>query len=324
MPHCYGVRMLNPYRGVMQVVETDEADAVSRDGVTWTLYVHGEREQAQLDDGRWCEVETPDIKFGVWSQEAGLTRAPVRNVVDYEFIDHIGRYLIDTIRTQRHTLPFPLRDHYELWLLDAAFDLPLALIDSTHDPSRISDDIPLRWRAGVLAREQFRLGAGLAERLGETLPAEALESRVNQAAGARPRAQWFRRQSSGEGIAVGGIRLEAALAGRRLPAHAFPEQQLRSHWPDHFDQVLVRAYLDWLAPWLLMLSHLRDETRDRLELIAGRRAMLLAESHTLLPKVIDPKRITAARVEAKLRKAAGEVEPRRSDQQQALFPFFNE
>ena len=120
MPSCYGVRMLNPYRGVMQVVETDDADAVSCDGVRWTLYVHGERFKAQLDDGHWYDVETPEIKFGTWSAESGLKRSPVRNVVDYEFVDHIGQHLIDTLRIHNATIPFPLRDHYELWLLDSA------------------------------------------------------------------------------------------------------------------------------------------------------------------------------------------------------------
>jgi hypothetical protein len=81
-----------------------------------------------MADGRRHEVETPEVKYGVWSRQQGLKRAPVRNAADYEFVDHIGRYLIEIIRQQARRMPFPLRDHYELWLLDSAFDLPLALI----------------------------------------------------------------------------------------------------------------------------------------------------------------------------------------------------
>jgi hypothetical protein len=85
----------------------------------------------------------------------------------------------------------------------------------------------------------------------------------------------------------------------------------------------VRAYLDWQAPWLLMLQHLSDPTRDRLEQAAVHRAMLMAESHVLFPKVIDSGRIVAARVEASLRRAAGEG-MESCPEADALFPFFNE
>jgi hypothetical protein len=150
-----------------------------------------------------------------------------------------------------------------------------------------------------------------------------VERVVNRAAGARPRAQWFLRKSDRSGQALRGIRTEAELAQRNLPAEAFPEQQLRSHWPDRGDEQLVRAYLDWQAPWLLMLQHLSDPTRDRLEQAAVQRAMLMAESHVLFPKVIDSGRIVAARVEASLRRAAGE-EMESCPEADALFPFFNE
>lgn len=324
MPNCYGVRMLNPYRGVMEVVETDNADAVSCDGVSWTLYVHGERERAQLDDGHWYEIDTPDVKFGIWSQEGGLKRAPVRNVVEYEFVDHIGLHLIDAVKAQSAAIPFPLQDHYELWLLDAAFDLPLALLGSTVDPEEISGEPPLRWRSGIAAREQFRVDERLAARFRGATAADAVERLVNNAAGARPRAQWFRRLPGGDGETVGHGSSGSVHAIRRLPARAFPEQQLRSHWPDQFAQALVRAYLDWQAPWLLMLSRLSDETRARLEARAVQRAMLLAEGYVLLPKVIDRQRITAARVEARLRQAAGERPQQSVVSDDAMFPFFNE
>jgi hypothetical protein len=51
--------------------------------------------------------------------------------------------------------------------------------------------------------------------------------------------------------------------------------------------------------------------------------MLMAESHALFPKVIDSGRIVAARVEASLRRAAGEG-MESSPETDALFPFFNE
>lgn len=323
MPECYSQRMLNPFHGIVNVIEIAGADAVSSDGETWTLFVHGERETCELADGSRQAVETPDVKFGVWSAKHGLQRAPIRNEADYGFVDHVGRYLLEVIRRHSGTLPFPLRDRYELWLLDSAFDLPLVLIDSCCRQSDIGDGMPLKWRTGVMARSHFQVAEALARRLGGANPTEVVERIVNRAAGARPRAQWFLRGGELSGKAIRSLRVEPELANRLLPAAAFPEQQLRSHWPDHTDQALVRAYLDWLAPWLLMLQHLSDVTRDRLERAAGQRAMLLAESHSLFPKVIDNERIIAARVEAGLRRAAGEGQ-NTNPQADALFPFFNE
>jgi len=315
--------MLNPFRGIVNMVEIDGADAVCCDGESWTLFVHGEKEVAVMSDGSRRTIETPDIKFGVWSEQEGLHRSPVRNPADYGFVDHVGRYLLDVVKDKCRDIPFLLTDRYELWLLDRAFDLPLVLISSACNRSQMSDDTPLRWRAGVNAANHFHVTKELTKVLGETNPAEKVGYIVNNAAGKRPRAQWFYRGEKGSGQAILGMNVETNLNGRLLPPEAFPEQLLRSHWPDDGEQALVRAYLDWQAPWLLMLQNLSDATRDRLECAAGQRAMLLAESHTLFPKIMDQARIVAARVEASLRRAAGE-ERDGNPQGDALFPFFNE
>lgn len=316
MPHLYSQRMLNPYHGIVNVVEIDGADAVSSDGITWSLFIHGEPEFATLDDGSVRPVETADIRFGTWSQQEGLKRAPVRDAADYEFVDHIGCYLLDTIRVHLEEVPFPLEDRYELWLLDAAFELPLALLESVCTREEIRHDLPRQWRSGFTARGAFVPSEGVMRQLKGRNGAEVLERLVNAAAGSRPRAEWFLRRCGHQGISL-------AVNGRTLPPTAFPEQQLRSHWPDAFVQRLVRDYLDWQAPYLLMLQDLSDETRDRLEQAAGRRARLLAEKYPLFPKVIDEGRIIAARVESRMRQALGEEEEEMPPDE-ALNPFFNE
>jgi len=315
--------MLNPFHGIVNMVEIDGADAVCCDGVSWTLFVHSEPEYAVLDDGSRRRIETPDIKFGVWSERDGLQRSPVRNPADYDFVDHVGRYLLEIVKAKSAEVPFPLQDCYELWLLDSAFDLPLVLLASACNRSEISQDAPLQWRAGAGATNHFHVKADLARALGNQNPAERVGRIVNAAAGRRQRAQWFYRSEKGCGQAILGVNAEPGLQGRVLPKEAFPEQLLRSHWPGEIEQALVRAYLDWQAPWLLMLQHLSDASRDRLEQAAGRRALLLAESHTLFPKIMDQARIVAARVEASLRRAAGE-ERDGNPQGDALYPFFNE
>lgn len=64
---------------------------------------------------------------------------------------------------------------------------------------------------------------------------------------------------------------------------------------------LLREFLDWQAPWLLQLQNLSVEQRDYLEQQAVQRTGESARCHRLYPKLIDEARITAARVEAKLR-----------------------
>ena len=36
---CYSERILNPFRGVMNIIALDDAEAVTTDGVNWSLYV---------------------------------------------------------------------------------------------------------------------------------------------------------------------------------------------------------------------------------------------------------------------------------------------
>jgi hypothetical protein len=124
----YAERMLNPFHGVVNVVEISGADAVSRDGRIWTLYVHGER--ATLEDDPWTGVQTPDTKFGIWSASDGLRRAPVRSSADYATLQSRGLQLLAAVEHNSRRLPFPLVDRHELWLLDAKTRLPLALLQS--------------------------------------------------------------------------------------------------------------------------------------------------------------------------------------------------
>lgn len=271
MPHCYSQRLLNPFQGIVNRVEVDGANAVCCDGESWTLFVHHEPGYAELDNGSRRLSESPDIKFGVWSEKGGLQRFPLRNTVDCEFVDRVGRDLIDVVKVKAHEIPFPLQDCYELWLLDSTFDRPLGLIASANSRGQLSMDVPLFWRAGTSTTTPFHVNAELAQQLNNENPAARVERVVNRAAGRQPRAQWFYRSEKGCGQAVVGMNVTPGLHGRVLPREAFPEPLLRSHWPDEAEQALVHAYLDGQAPWLLMLPNLSDATRERLQQVAGQR-----------------------------------------------------
>ena len=49
MVRCYSQRLVNPFRGILSVVETEDADAVSSDGLHWSLYIHGEIEDVRMN-----------------------------------------------------------------------------------------------------------------------------------------------------------------------------------------------------------------------------------------------------------------------------------
>ena len=66
---------------------------------------------------------------------------------------------------------------------------------------------------------------------------------------------------------------------------------------------LCDLYLERLAPRLLMLAHLPSKVRQRLENAASQHAIEVDNFYHLYPEVIDDKLLTAARVEARLRKA---------------------
>jgi hypothetical protein len=305
--------MLNPFHGIVNVVEIPGADAVSRDGRDWTLYIQGELEYERTDSGRLVPVPTPDTKFGIWSAERGLKRAPVRFATDYPRLAAIGSQLLAAVKANAGAVPFALCDRYELWLLHGAEAVPLALLDSACDAPAAADRPPTRWRAGSRCEQAFRHGAAAGERLTRL---------VNGAAGSPARAQWFVRAAGGGGLGLAGAGIPAPLHGRRLPAAAFPERLLRVDWPEPDDAALVEAFLAWQAPWLLQLQHLAVATRSDLERHACVHAPALAAAYRLLPTVVDRGRVTAALVEARLRAAIGDERPPPADE--PLMPFVSE
>lgn len=301
MARCYSQRLVNPFRGILSVVETEDADAVSSDGAHWALYVHGEIEDVRMSDGTLRDVMLPDIKFGDWSAETGLKRAPVRNAADMDRIDAIGSHLLEAVKHAAADLPFPLRDHDELWLLDHAAR-PLALLSVAIDEGVRETPQTLTWHPGELAKAQF---------VSAHVPGESprgagqrVEDLVNAACGERPRAQWFWRSDDGSGIGQEGIDIDTDIVGRTLLAAEFPPLLLSTVWATLDEQPLLDDFLAWQAPWLLQLQHLDRPLRARLEQLAVRRAGEVAKCHRLYPEVIDPDRITAARVEARLRGSA--------------------
>jgi len=305
---CYAVRRLNPFRGVVQVVRTAETRAISLDGSHWEIQI-----QAQKPDDLWGGVSPGNtaiqfLRFGTWSPNDGLRRVPAHPLLDLTSMFHQAEILIALLEESQQDLPFLLRDRFELWLLDGTNRMPLALLASAIELDKQPQRPAIgRWHCADRSSKDFS-----SPHTDETHPPHpkdtdphphmsALE-RLIQTESGHTLAQWFERDSSGggRGLPLAG---NESLNDRQLPAGAFPELLLRQVWQAEWDSTLVDDYLNWLAPYLLTLQEISDQTRGKLEQHARGRAMLINDNWTLYPKIIDRAAIDAARVEVRIRQS---------------------
>jgi hypothetical protein len=277
----YAVRRLNPYRGVVQVVDVDDAEARSLDGVTWHL---------RADDGQgWVRP------VGVWVEGEGL-KAGVG-----ERYPELLAALAD-----KPTLPFPLADTVELWLLAKDSGRPLALLGANR-PSVHRHGLPdLEWIPFALTYRAFHSPA-LSEALGDgprvSRHRDIIERQVNATARPYAAAQWFRRRADGSGEGLSGYRLAPGWEDRVLAAEAFPDLLVSESWNSRLEKSVIWDYHAWLSPFLLCWPTLADAVRSRLEAAACLRPQWLAQVYRLLPKVLERDAIQAALVAARLQQA---------------------
>jgi len=84
----YSQRLLNPFRGMMNIIELDQADAVTTDGTHWMLYVHDEEDRWKHHDNLQAQVITPDIHYGRWTKAGGLKKSPRLSNMNHSYIEH--------------------------------------------------------------------------------------------------------------------------------------------------------------------------------------------------------------------------------------------
>jgi hypothetical protein len=193
----------------------------------------------------------------------------------------------------------PQDDRYECWLLDETDHQPLALLSSCCHVAEMRDaGRNPAWKAMNASQLQLD-NTPEEERKGFPPVGYRVEQNVKQRAGQNPRAQWFLRVADGSGRAV-------SLDGQvreACPASCFPPLLLREVWHSKAEEALCERYLQRLSPRLLMLQCLSLESRDRVEQMASKYALEVDANFHLYPAVADRQRMTALRVEARLRRA---------------------
>jgi hypothetical protein len=285
MSPYYGVRRLGPYLGVIQVIDVGDTCAYSTNGRSWRI-----RQETASGRFRW----------GV-AQVAG-------DAVDE--VQLVGAdQLVDALKNQP-PVPFPIRDRFELWLLNSKTREPLALLRTRYKATDIEPVNDPHWRPFMLTDTEFVSPTLTANeqhkaRKGWPIPhRDQLDSQVNVASRPLPAAQWFERQKDGSGRGRSGLRLHDDEVGRELAAESFPELLISESWDDEIQRGLAADYHDWYASSLLAHQNLSFDTRQRLERAACKRPKALLANYPLIPEVIDREAIDVALVSAKLMNAS--------------------
>ncbi len=298
---CYAQRLLNPFRGVMNIIAYQGAEAVTTDGVHWDIYVRDTELVQDLANSN--RVQTSDIRYGSWSLQQGLKRGALYPSDDFKILEHRGAVVYEHLLKRHRQVPFPLTDNLELWLLDSD-GRPLGLLHSAVREEDIELDCHIDWRAGQECRNTFRSEAmqALVQEIGPHGSAgDYLTRYINARAGAAPQAQWFRRSLDKCGEGLQGINLAPQRQHRSLAADAFPRYFLREQDSSAPHRQLIQDFLAWQAPWLLLLQQLSRSTRARLEQLARARALTVDRHYALYPEIVDQDALNVARVEAALR-----------------------
>ncbi|MEW8624988.1 MAG: hypothetical protein AB2551_04495 [Candidatus Thiodiazotropha sp.] len=277
---CYGIRRLNPFLGVLQIIELAGGRASTTNGRVWHIELQIARPGGWGSLNAHASINTWQL-VGLWSEKEGLIKAPMAPANRH---DGLCNRLIKQIMQYQHELPFPLTDRRELWLLDQTERKPLALLMSMRPGPRHSNHKPRYWR-GCLERS----GVGGEHRFAEI---DRLERLVRKRAGFNVNHLW---------VTWDADRLYAETdQGERLNQAIFPSFGLTEDWPDEQSRELVQRYLEWIAPALLTLPTLQEEERRRLESNLGRRASRIEYYWRLYPTILDREKILATRVQARL------------------------
>lgn len=222
---CFSLRRVNPFLGVVAVVKTPAARALSVDGVHWQIQI-----LAHPPRGLWARGGDQEglryFRFGIWSEPEGMTRVPLNPILDAGRMLAESERLISQVQSATPALPFPLGPELELWLLDGE-GLPLALLGTALPQTDLDEVAAADWSAGGRGGERpfvspTLVAQGLLERdaSGRHYHAEALERLVAQRAGSRRLAQWFWIQ--GEDALGLDHRADPSLRGRRLARSNLP------------------------------------------------------------------------------------------------------
>lgn len=300
--HCSAQRLLNPFRGVINTIRHQSAEAVTMDGIHWDIYVRNADLVKDLDNPN--NVQTSEIRYGKWSQKTGLKRGPLHPSDEFKRLENLGAIVFEHLLKVHDQLPFPFHDQYEYWLLDKNKQ-PLAILNSAETKQDIDFNESSQWRAGLACKKYFNslaIKRLTNEASRSTKSADYLEGYINSLAGKTPTAQWYYRQADGSGVCVCNDNQADSSPSmpKVLSLQHFPNLLISVSGHDQVHSEMLKEFFSWQAPWLLLLN-LDTDTRKLFEFNARKRALEVYRNYLLYPEIINQNHINAACVEAVLR-----------------------
>lgn len=284
MIKAYSQRLSPPFSGQVQIAESDRARAITLDGKSWEIhFIKG----SASNEGPGYHRHQRSYVRAAYVNNDWIRQVADEGMYDGQAVEprilELTRFLADA------SLPFPVADVHEYWLLDAQDQSPLALIFTcvNADQMRTFPDHP-EWTALPAAvmpieRSEDELARGSA-------PVNyQVERLVAERAGSRPMARWFCRSDANEAF--------------------FPPLLLREDWEDEQAHELCQRYIRRQSPRLLMLHDLEHDNRLRLEQAARANVMEVGRFFPVYPSIADEELMSAMRVEARIRGLTEEEPP---------------
>ena len=288
MIRMYSRRLMLPFVGVVQIAEIEKARALSLDGDYWSIqYRLPTNPQEQTGRRRIDPASTYTRILGYNHAAVGTVRQgrledhPVHPALDPAKVRSALDRLFEAVTAA--PLPFEAADRYEYWLLDPRDETPLALLYTSVDEQERALTPPRSEWHPMPAAELPVVPPEPPQSFYVPPVNYRLERMVAERAGSRPRAAWFEPRGP-----LGGD---------------FPPCLVREDWQDEQQQLLCDLYIRRLAPRLLMIHGLSRPVRHRLEQAAREYVFDVERFHALYPEVVDHRILTAARVEARMRRA---------------------
>lgn len=285
----YAVRRVNPFRGVMQVIEAEEGRALSCNGMVWEILVRATQGNILSSPGGDNNKKTY-YRFGMWSMDDGLMKRSNSPVAGQDYFELASKCeaLTEYVREHHHQLPFDLEDNLELWLFDSDNQRPLALLSSLTPGASLPSPESRYWSSCIGPS-----GSPSQRRFPQS---RDLESQVSQRAGFSINKYWIKRLPGGDGI--------LANTASSIPADQFPVLLLDENWVNDEEQHRAREYIKWISPSLLTLQHLDKDTRTRIEKNLNVQAISIEHHWHLYPEIINQKLLKAARVQSQIEKCS--------------------
>ncbi len=277
MIQSYSKRITPPYSGLVQIVETDQARAMTMDGMSWEFYfMHTLPGEGDKPDRHYQRRYSPVALIDSREIKKIAEQSSEQNQQMDEHVLELIKFIASA------ELPFPSVDNYEFWLLDEEDNSPLALIFSCSDQDQM-ESFPNKTEWTALPAAVMSIEKTAQELADGVPPVNArFEQMVAERAGRYPKAKWFRRHP-GE-------------------PETFPPLLVREDWQQDDQLDLCRRYLLRQSTRLLMLHGLSQDVRRRLEKAAKQNVFETERFFACYPEVVDNKLMNTILVEARLRR----------------------